>query len=127
MANAVEESLRFESPVQFLIRIAMEDMKFYGTSIKKHQTVTICYAAANRDPGANNRPDEFDITRKKISHVLFGHGIHLCLGAELARLEARLAIETLLEQYPNLSVKSAIPKWEPNHFVRGLEELIVNV
>ena len=128
IANAVEESLRFESPVQFLIRVAMEDMKFYGATVKKHQTVTICYAAANRDPVANERPDdELDITRKRINHVSFGHGIHLCLGAELARLEARLAMEILLEQYPDLSLKSAIPKWEPNRFIRGLEELIVNV
>jgi cytochrome P450 len=125
--NAVEESLRFEAPVQFLIRIAMEDMEFHGVNVKKHQIMTICYGAANRDPAANDHPHEFDIRRSRINHVAFGYGIHLCLGAELARLEARMAMEILLDKYQNLTVKSAIPKWEPNHFIRGLEELIVEV
>ena len=125
--NAVEESLRFEPPVQFLFRVAMQDMEFHGARIKRHQTVTICYAAANRDPAANERPHEFDITRTKVKHVAFGYGIHLCLGAELARLEARLALEMLLDRYRNLSAKSETPRWEPGYFVRGLEELVVNV
>ena len=125
--NAVEESLRFESPVQFLLRVAMEDMEFHGAKIKKQQIVTICYAAANRDPAANEHPHEFNITRAKINHVAFGYGIHLCLGAELARLEARLALEMLLERYRSLVAKSDTPKWEPGYFVRGLEELVVNV
>ncbi len=125
--NAVEESLRFEAPVQFLIRVVMENMEFHGARMKKHQIVTICYAAANRDPAVNEHPHEFDIKREKINHVAFGYGVHLCLGAELARLEARLVMEMLLDRYRNLSVKSETPKWEPNYFVRGLEELIVNV
>ena len=123
----MEESLRFEAPVQFLIRVAMEDMEFHGAKVKKHQTMSICYAAANRDPAANVQPHEFDIRRTKVNHVAFGYGIHLCLGAELARLEARLAMEMLFDKYQNLSVKSTTPKWEPSYFVRGLDELIVKV
>ncbi len=125
--KAIEETLRFEPPLQFVIRIAMEDMTFHGKRIKKHHTAILVIAAANRDPAANDRPHEFDIRREQINHVAFGHGIHLCLGAELARLEGRLALEMLLDRFPRMALHAETPRWEPGYAVRGLEELVLDV
>lgn len=125
--NAIEEVLRFEPPVQTLVRIALEDMEVKGRQIKKHQTLILIPAAANRDPNANDNPDKFDITRKNIKHIAFGYGIHLCLGAELARLETKVALEMLLDRYPQIELASQSPKWEPGYVMRGLEELTLRV
>jgi cytochrome P450 len=127
MPNAVEEALRFQSPVQHTTRVALEDMDFHGCKIKKHQLVELMIGAANRDPQANDDPDRFDIRRENVQHVGFGYGIHLCLGAELARLEAKTVLEMLLECYPDLSLETEVPAWGDSDFVRGLDELIVSV
>jgi cytochrome P450 len=124
--NAVEEVLRFESPVQHMTRIALEDMDFHGRRIKQSQLASLIIGAANRDPAANGEPDRFDIQREHVQHVGFGHGIHLCLGAELARLEANTVVEMLLDRYPNLKLESETPQWGDSDFVRGLDELIVS-
>ena len=125
--NAVEEVLRFQSPVQHTTRVALEDMAFHGQKIKKHQLVELIIGSANRDPSANDDPDRFNIERENVQHIGFGYGIHLCLGAELARLEAKTVLEMVLERYPGLSLKSEIPAWGDSDFVRGLDELIVSV
>ncbi len=121
--NAIEEVLRFESPVQLVLRVATEDLTLHGAMIRQGQTVIVILSSANRDPAANPEPDVFDITRTKLSHVGFGYGIHLCLGAELARLETRIVLEELLERYPTLTLMHSTPRWEPGYAFRGLEEL----
>jgi len=125
--NAVEEVLRFQSPVQHTTRIALEDMHFHGAKIRKHQIVEVIIGAANRDAAANQDPDRFDVRRGDVKHVGFGHGVHLCLGAELARLEATTVLEMLLERFPDLTLESKVPAWGDSDFVRGLDELIVSV
>ena len=81
-------------------------------------------AAANRDPAANERPDEFDIERKKANQVSFGYGIHLCIGASLARLEGKVAFRQLLERFPDMAITHE-PKWGRNPFFRGFDRLDV--
>ncbi len=125
--NAVEEMLRFEPPVQLMPRYAMEDIEFHGKKIKKNQLVVPIIASANRDPKANENPDVFDIMRKDIQHVSFGHGIHLCLGLNLARLEAKVAINMLLERFPHMTLTEQELVWTPIPLVRGMDNLIVDI
>ena len=125
LPNAIEEVLRFESPAQLVTRTALEDGEYLGTRIKKDQFLILVIASANRDPAANWNPHVFDIRRDDVRHIAFGHGIHLCLGAELARLECRIALEMLLERFQSLKLHTD-PVWEPGYWVRGLRELIVD-
>ena len=124
--NAVEEMLRYEPPVQFMPRIAAQDIDFYGNKIKKNQLLLVSIASANRDEFANPDPDTFDITRESVQHVSFGHGIHLCLGLSLARLEAKVAINALLQRYPNMTLTPQTIDWSSNQFVRGMAHLYVD-
>lgn len=125
VANAVEEMLRFEPPVMATQRYVKEDMEFHGKRFKRGDNVFVALAAANRDPAANERPDEFDITRPKVNQVAFGYGIHLCIGAALARLEGRVAFTRLLERFPALSLAEE-PSWGTNPFFRGFDELLLD-
>ncbi len=124
LPNAVEEMLRFEPPVMATQRFALEDMEFHGAELKKGDVLFIGLAAANRDTAANEAPDEFDISREKVNQVAFGYGIHLCIGATLARLEGRVAFERLLERHPDLALDGD-PEWGSNPFFRGFDELNV--
>jgi len=121
--NAVEEMLRYEPPVQLMPRFAKEDIDFYGAKIKKDQLALLVIASANRDDQANSDPDKFDVTRENPTHVSFGHGIHLCLGLALARLEARIAIEMLITEFPDLGLANQEVDWEPGGLVRGMAHL----
>ncbi len=123
--NAVEEILRFEPPVQLMPKFALEDMEFYGKKLKKNQLIMPIIASANRDPAANSNPDVFDITRKDIQHVSFGYGIHLCLGLTLARLEGRIAINMLLERFPDMTLADQKIVWNDMQLVRGMENLLI--
>ena len=125
--NAVEEMLRFEPPIQVMPRFATEDMEFGGKQIRKDQLVLPMIGAANRDPAANDSPNEFNVRRENIQHVAFGYGIHLCLGLALARLEARIAFEKLLERYPHMTLPEQDFGWTGIGIVRGLEQLVVDV
>ena len=125
LPNAIEEVLRFEPPAQFVTRTALEDVEFFDKRIRKDQILTLMIASANRDPAANENPHVFDVRRDNIKHIAFGHGIHLCLGAELARLESRIALEMLLERFPSMELY-AEPAWESGYWVRGLRELVVD-
>lgn len=127
IGNAVEEALRFQSPVQHTTRVALDDMEFHGRKIRKHQLLELVIGAANRDPAANDEPDCFDITRDKIRHVGFGYGVHLCLGAELARLETKTVLGVLLARFPDMTLENDTPAWGDSDFVRGLDELLVSV
>jgi cytochrome P450 len=98
--NMVEEALRYDAPVQFLLRRAAQDVELAGTVIPQGSMVTVIFGSANRDERKYADPDRFDVTRDTQGHVAFGHGIHFCLGAPLARLEARIALEAILSACP---------------------------
>jgi len=99
----IEESLRYESPVQRLFRWTTRDVEISGVRISRGDRVTIFYGAANRDPQAFANPDEFRLDRDLRNHVAFGAGIHYCLGAPLARAEARISLNAFLDRFPALS------------------------
>lgn len=126
MPNAVEEILRYDSPVTVTDRIATEELEIAGCPIHKGEWVWPALVAANRDPTVHPDPDRFDITRSNIQHVSFGVGTHVCLGAELARIEAQIAIGTLLDRFPALSLDPASPpRRHATPAFRGIAELMV--
>lgn len=92
----MEELLRYDSPVQRTARVTKSEIQLGGKTIPRHALVVAAIGAANRDPGHFADPDRLDITRRDNDHIAFGFGIHFCLGANLARLEARVALEALL-------------------------------
>jgi len=123
--NAVEEMLRYEPPVQMMARFAKEDIDCHGAAIKKDQLVMLVIASENRDATQNSDPDTFDIHRENPSHVSFGYGFHLCLGLALALLEAQVAIDALLERYPNMTLADQYVDWQTGSLVRGIEHFFV--
>ena len=127
--NAVEEVLRYESPVDITGRIAPRDMEVGGCPVKQSQSLFMSLRGANRDPAAFPDPHRFDVARKDAPHVAFGGGLHLCIGAPLARLEAQVALLTLFERFPNLHLvdEAAKPQWRAMPFFRGLKEIPVAV
>jgi cytochrome P450 len=124
---AVEEVLRYEAPVQATSRILSEDREVAGCPMKKSQPVFMSLAAANRDPEKFERPEAFDITVKRRSHVSFGGGAHICIGAPLARIEARRVYRKLFERYPHMKLVEQELVWRTLPFFRGLERLEVEV
>ncbi len=120
---AIEETLRYESPVQMLFRIAREDIEMHGQRIPKGAMVWPVLGSANRDEAKYPDPDRFDITRDTSGHVAFGHGIHFCIGAPLARLETRVAMEELLPHLENARLPEATPEYIDAFFLRGLKTL----
>jgi cytochrome P450 len=122
---AVEETLRFDSSIQKQSRIAGEDIEIHGQKIKKGDYVHFMIGAANRDPLRFSNPERFDITRKDAGNVSFGHGIHFCIGAPLARLEARIAIRQLIERMPRIKVIDPLPRYAELFAVRKPLELWV--
>lgn len=123
--TAVEEFLRYDSPVQMTARFALEDMEFAGQTFRKGQQVGIMLAAANRDPAQFDNPDALDITRQDNKHIAFGNGIHYCVGAPLARVEGEIAISTLLRRMPDIRLSAAPPHYRPTFILRGLKSLPV--
>ncbi len=127
--NAVEEVLRYESPVDITGRIAPRDMEVGGCPMKQSQSMFLSLRGANRDPQAFPDPHRFDITRKDAPHVAFGGGLHLCIGSPLARMEAQVALLSFFERFANvrLADPGAKPQWREMPFFRGLKELRVAV
>jgi cytochrome P450 len=121
----VDEFLRFDGPVQMTARTALEDIEIDGKIIAKGQQAIILLAAANRDPAQFPEPDRLDITRKDSRHIAFSHGIHYCLGAPLARVEAQIAINTLLRRLPALRLQTEELQWRETVTLRGLKALSV--
>ncbi len=127
VAAAVEETLRYEPPVDITGRIASRELEIGGCPIHKTQSMVLSLRGANRDPAAFEDPNRFDITRKKSPHVAFGGGAHICIGAPLARLEAQVALARLFARFPDLRLAEpdARPVWRTLPFFRGLERLEV--
>lgn len=126
-AGAVEECLRYDSPVNTNGRVPSEDLEVGGRLVKKGQLVLCMLGAANRDPEVFHAPDRLDITRDPNPHQSFGGGAHFCIGAGLARLEARLALRALLDRYPDIRVDAPGVRWRDRLNLRGLAELPLEV
>jgi cytochrome P450 len=122
---AVEELLRYDSPVQMTSRIVLAPLTVRGKTLARGQQVSFMLGAANRDPEVFANADRLDIQRKNNPHLAFGSGIHYCLGAPLARLEGQIAFETLLRRLPNLALATTTPVYRDNYVLRGLETLPV--
>ena len=124
VTNAFEELLRYDSSVQMTGRTTLEDVELGGVPIAKGESVLCLLGAANRDPAAYPEPDRLDVTRPNIRPLSFGGGIHFCLGAQLARIEAEIAISTLLRRIPDLRLDDAVnAEWRPTFVLRGLKRL----
>ncbi|HBX97258.1 MAG TPA: cytochrome P450, partial [Hyphomonas sp.] len=123
--QAVEEVLRFEAPVSATSRIVEADRTVAGCPMKARQIVFCSLASANRDETMFESSERFDITQKRASHVAFGGGPHICIGAPLARMEARRVFEKLFARYPDLSLPPQDLVWRALPFFRGLERLDV--
>ncbi|MGY4979114.1 cytochrome P450 family protein [Streptomyces sp. 900105755] len=124
--GAIEETLRWEGPVEnATYRYAAEPLEIAGTAIDRGDPVMISLAGADRDGDRYPEPDRFDIRRDHRGHLAFGHGIHYCLGAPLARLEGRIALRTLLERAPDLALDGPHGQWLPGTLMRGVRSLPV--
>jgi len=125
MPSAIEEMLRWVSPIKNMARTATRDVTLEGVSIAAGQELILLYPSANRDAAVFENPDEFDITRSPNPHLAFGFGAHFCLGNQLARLELRVMIDRLLARLPDLHLaieREALPRRQAN-FISGIEEM----
>jgi cytochrome P450 len=126
ITNAVEEVLRYDSPVIQANRVVPADASVTGCPMHRGENITVSLAGANRDPSANPEPDRFDIRRKDIRHQSFGGNKHLCLGANLARAETQEAILALIQRFPNLSLVEQEFNYRPVPGFRALMRLWVS-
>jgi len=126
-ANAVEELIRFDSPVQTTDRVVSADFELAGQRIREGQTIGIFLGAANRDPERFDRPNELILDREDPHSLSFGHGIHYCLGAALARLEVQVALPMFLQTFPDYKVNKQNLQWKRSVVVRGPEYLPVSL
>ena len=124
--TAIDELLRYDSPVQLDGRYLLEDVEIGGKKLRAGEQVVAAVGAANRDPAAFSNPETLDVGRKEKSHISFGRGIHYCLGASLAVLEARIAFATVLKQFSSIRL-AAEPEYRPQVVLRGVEALWVEV
>ncbi len=124
--NIIEETLRYDPPVQLASRVAGADMQIGDTRIPKGDIMMLLLAAAHRDPALTERPDDFDPTRNPIRHLAFGHGPHFCLGAPLARMEAAVALTAVTRRFPHARL-AAEPTYKPHVTLRGMARLDVAV
>ncbi|MGD0116604.1 MAG: cytochrome P450 [Candidatus Binatus sp.] len=129
LPRAIEEMLRYDGPVQSTVRFTKEPVQLGGAEIPAGAFALMIVAAADRDPAQFKEPEKFDITRDPNDHVAFGEGIHFCIGAPLARMEARIAFEAMLERFPRLRLKDLAmkPVYKGSYFLRGLESLPVAI
>jgi cytochrome P450 len=125
--TAVEELLRYESPVQLTGRLMLEDLEIEGTRIHKGEDVVALVGAANRDPGQFPDPDRLDLGRADNRHMAFGGGIHYCLGAHLARLEGGVALTELARRFPSMELATETVEWRDTITLRALKSLPVTV
>ena len=123
LPNMIEEMLRFDAPIQFIFRRTTRPVEIAGTTIPEDASVAVLLASANRDERQFEDPDRFDITRDTKGHMSFGLGIHFCLGASLARLEARIAFEALVPELRQLKRADDELTFIDSYLVRGLDRL----
>ncbi len=123
LRSAVEEFLRFESPLQALSRVAVEDCELGGSRIRAGRLVTAVVGAANRDPERFPEPARLDLGRRDNPHLAFGAGPHFCLGAALARVEVQAALSGLLERFPDWAGDPGAVRWKPSMGLRGVPAL----
>ncbi len=123
----VEETLRYDPPVQLVGRIALADMVIGGVEVPAGDVMMLLLAAAHRDPAEFDRPDVFDPERKGLRHLGFGRGAHYCLGAPLARLEAGVALSGVTARFPGARLLDTEPQYKANVTLRGLSQLSVAV
>jgi cytochrome P450 len=124
IGSAIEEMLRFESPLQRgTYRITSAPYRVAGVKLEAGQQISAVIGAANRDPRELPDPDVFDIGRKPNRHLAFGKGIHKCLGERLAKAEARIAFTRLLERFPSVRLLETEPQWQEKTLFRGLQRL----
>ena len=125
--TAVEELLRFDSPVQFNLRAALEPADLAGEPIERGDRIVVLQGAANRDPAEFDRPEELDLRRSPNTPLSFGWGIHHCIGAALARLEGEIAFNALLERFDVIELSGEEPQWRPGFTLRGLQSFPLRV
>ena len=125
--DAINEVLRYDSPVQTDFRIAKRETVVGGKTIRTGEGVILLIGSANRDEVAFSEPDRFDIARKGPKHAAFGHGVHQCIGAELARIETSAVIAAAAMQIERISLAGAAPRYRRSTVVRGLERLEVRI
>ncbi|WP_199431175.1 cytochrome P450 [Qaidamihabitans albus] len=124
--SAVEEQLRFGTPIQGFYRTALQDYEVESATIPRGGRVLLLFAAANRDPRQFTDPDSFVVERNPTSHVSFGYGVHMCLGAQLARMEGQAVLRELVGRAGRIEITGK-PVWKPNSTLRGLDELPVRL
>ncbi len=127
IANVVDETLRFEPTGHATARFVTEDVEYYGTTVPAGSPILMLLASANRDPRRYEDPDVYDINRRDIQHLTFGYGLHFCLGSHLARLEGRIALDELLNRWPEWDVDYGGIKLSPTSTVRGWERMPIIV
>ena len=125
IAGAVEELLRFDSPVQADVRRVLTDCEVNGFAVRRRDNLLVLIGAANRDPEVFEDPDRLDVGRSDGAHLSFGRGVHHCLGAPLARLEARIALEMLLERFTAMTLLDERLRFHKAIVLRGLRSLPV--
>jgi cytochrome P450 len=124
LPRAVDELLRFDTPLQMFERWVLEDVELFGVLVPKGAELGLLFGSANRDPAAFDAPDWLDLGRDPNPHLSFGAGTHYCIGAPLGRLELELSFGTLLRRLPRM-VPAEDPRWKPTYVLRGLEALRV--
>jgi len=120
--SAIEELMRYDTPLQLFERWVLEDVEVHGRRIPRGAELGLIFGSANRDPSVFPDPDRLDLSRSPNPHMTFGAGIHFCLGAPLARLELATSFSTVLDRMPGLELVEE-PRWKPNYIIRGLEAL----
>lgn len=123
--TAVEELLRYESPIQYTARVVKEEMEICGRRIPRRQTILCMLGAANRDSKQFRNPDKLDLTRLNNQHLAFSAGPHFCIGSQLARLEGQVAILQMVQRFPDMRLADQQPQWSANVGFRGLKTLPV--
>ena len=124
LPTAIEELLRYDTPLQLFERWVLEDAEVCGVQVPRGAELGLLFGSSNRDPDVFTDPDRLDLARDPNPHISFGAGIHFCLGAPLARLEMQIAFETILNRMPSLELL-AEPEWKPTYIIRGLKSLPV--
>jgi cytochrome P450 len=123
LPRTIDETLRFEPTGPHIARYVAQDVEYHGTTVPAGSAMLLLVGSANRDERRHERPDTFDIHREDVQHLTFGYGLHYCLGANLARLEGRVALDEMLDRFPEWEVDDANIQLSPTSTVRGWERM----